>query len=68
MNVNELELAHHHYEELLREAENERLARRSREERRPRQRASRPGSGLSLASLRRAMGLWGRIGTPFFRA
>jgi hypothetical protein len=67
MNVNELQLAHHHHEELLREAENERLARRSREDSPPRQRAYRPG-GLSLAGIRRAMGLWGRIGIPFFRA
>jgi hypothetical protein len=65
MNVNELELAHHH-EELLREAEDERLARSLRDDR-PRRRISRPGRGRSLAGLRRAMGLWGRIGTPFFR-
>ena len=68
MNVIELELAHHHHEELLQEAENERLARGLREDRPPRHWASRPRSGRNLAGLRRAMGLWGRTSTPFFRA
>ena len=35
MNVIELELAHHHHEELVQEAENERLARGLREDRPP---------------------------------
>ena len=34
MRIDELELAHRHHEEVLREAENELLARRLREERR----------------------------------
>ncbi len=63
----ELELAHRHRQELAREAENERLARRLREES-LRRRAPRPGSGRSLAGLRRATGLWGRISAPFFKA
>ena len=36
MSVYDLQLAHRHHEELVREAENERLARRLREERRRR--------------------------------
>jgi hypothetical protein len=67
MMLNELELAHRHRQELVREAENERLARRLREES-LRRRAPRPGSGRSLAGLRRATGLWERISAPFFRA
>ena len=67
MMLNELELAHRHRQELVREAENERLARRLREES-LRRRAPRPGSGRSLAGLRRAAVFWGRISTPFFRA
>lgn len=67
MILNELELAHRHRQELVREAENERLARRLREES-LRRRAPRPGSGRSLAGLRRATGLWERISAPFFRA
>jgi hypothetical protein len=63
----ELELAHRHRQELVREAENERLARRLREES-LRRRAPRPGGGRGWAGLRRATGLWGRISTPFFRA
>lgn len=68
MNVIELDLAHHHHEELVREAENERLARGLREDRLPRHWASRPRSERNFAGLRRAMGLWGRISPPFFRA
>jgi hypothetical protein len=67
MNIIELELAHHHHEELVQEADNERLARGLREDR-PRPWASRLRSGRNLAGLRRAMGLWGRTSTPFFRA
>ncbi len=66
MNVNELELAHHHHEELVREAENEHLARRLREERHRRPSCLR--SRRSMARLRRAMGLWERTAVPFFRA
>ncbi len=67
MMLTELELAHRYHQELVREAENERLVRRLRGEG-LRQRSPRPGSGRSLAGLRRATGLWGRIGAPFFRA
>jgi hypothetical protein len=66
MGINELELAHHHHKELMREAENEHLARRLREERH--RRPSRLRSRRRMARLGRAMGLWGRIAVPFFRA
>ena len=66
MSVYDLQLAHRHHEELVREAENERLARRLREERR--RRPSRLRSRRTMAGLGRAMGLWGRIAVPFFRA
>ena len=66
MDINELELAHRHHEELVREAENEHLARRLREERR--RRPSHLRSRRSMARLGRAMGLWGRTAVPFFRA
>lgn len=67
MMLTELELAHRHHQELVRQAENERLARRLRGEG-LRRRVPRPGGGRGLAGLRRATRLWGRIGAPFFRA
>ena len=66
MRINELELAHRHHKELLRQAENELLARRLREERR--RRPSPLRSRRRMTRLGRAMGLWGRIAVPFFRA
>jgi hypothetical protein len=54
MNVNELELWHRHHQELIREADNKRLARQLRQEH-PR-RASRPGSRRRMVGLGRAMG------------
>ena len=66
MSVYDLQSPHHH-EELVREAENERLARRLREERRRRPSRLRR-SRRTMAGLGRAMGLWGRIAVPFFRA
>ena len=67
MGLHELELWNRQHEDLLREAENGRLARRLREEQRPR-RSFRSGSVRRMAGLGRAIGLWGRISTPFFRA
>jgi hypothetical protein len=46
MMLNELELAHRHRQELVREAENERLARRLREES-LRRRPLGPGAGVA---------------------
>ncbi len=66
MSVYDLQLAHRHHEELVREAENGRLARRLREERR--RRPSRLTSRRRMAGLGRARALWGRIAVPFFRA
>ncbi len=47
MNVNKLELAHRHRQELVREAENERLARRLREEHPAGREALGPGVGVA---------------------
>jgi hypothetical protein len=65
MSVYDLQLAHRHHEELVREAENGRLARRLREERH--RRPSRLRSRRGIAGLWRATGLRGRIVVPFFR-
>ena len=56
---------------LLREAEERRLARRLRRARskgRSKGRSGRPWSERRAAGFRRAIALWGRTGTPFFRA
>jgi hypothetical protein len=52
--------------EMLREAENRRLARRLRVTR-P-QRSSRTGRGRLGAGFQRAIASWGRTSIPFFRA
>ncbi len=49
---------------LLREAEEQRLARRLRTARSK----GRPRSDWRMAGFRRAIALWGRTGIPFFRA
>jgi hypothetical protein len=49
---------------LLREAEEQRLARRLRTARSK----GRPRSDRRMAGFRRAIALWGRTGIPFFRA
>jgi hypothetical protein len=64
--MNDLEMWHERSHELLREAENERVARQLRVARS--KRASRTQDGRGLAGLRRATVLWGRTSVPFFRA
>jgi hypothetical protein len=64
--MNDLELWHQRRDELLRDAEGERLARRVRA-RHPKG-ASRTANGRHIATLRRARALWGRTSVPFFRA
>jgi hypothetical protein len=64
--MNDLELWHQRRDELLREVEVDRLARRHRATR-PKG-GSRTANGRQIATLRRAMALWGRTSVPFFRA
>jgi hypothetical protein len=64
--LNAMDLWRERSNELLREAENNRLARRLKAPR-PKS-ASRATNGRQLAKLRRATALWGRTGVPFFRA
>ncbi len=64
--LNEIDLWHERSRELLREAENGRLARRLRA---PRSKGShRTTNGGRISPLRRAAALWGRTSVPFFRA
>ena len=64
--LNEIYLRDQHHREMLREAENERLAKRLR--------ASRPkvgrgtGRGLHTSALGRVAAVWSRTSVPFFRA
>ena len=60
------EIGREHHRELLREAENARLARRSREER-PR-RSSPARGGRSMARLQEMIASWGGTNVPFFKA
>jgi hypothetical protein len=64
--LNEIDLWRERSHELLREAENERLARRLRAPRS--ERASRTTHVQRISPLRRATALWGRTSVPFFRA
>jgi hypothetical protein len=64
--LNEIDLWGERSHELLREAENERLARQLRAPRS--ERAYRTTHGRGISPLRRAAALWGRTGVPFFRA
>ncbi len=58
------EIGREHHRELLREAENARRARRSREDR-PRRSSSR---GRSMARLHDMIASWGGTNVPFFKA
>jgi hypothetical protein len=62
--LNEIDLWRERHQELRRETENERLARRLRVT----QRAPRTTNVGQISPLRRAAGLWGRTSIPFFRA
>ncbi len=64
--LNEIDLWHERSHELLREAENGRLARRLRALRS--KRAPRTTNGHQSSPLRRAAALWGRTSVPFLRA
>ena len=65
--VNDLEMWRERSHELMREAENGRLARRLRTTR-PKGAPSSAREGRRISPLRRAVALWGRTGVPFFRA
>jgi hypothetical protein len=60
------EIGRERHRELLREAENARLARRSREDR-PR-RSSPAGGGRRMARLQAMIASWGGTYVPFFKA
>jgi hypothetical protein len=66
MSLSDLELYNRRHEELLREAEDRRLARRLRQEH-PR-RISETKSRRRKTRLHRMTALWGRTSVPFFRA
>ena len=63
--INDLEMWHERSDDLLREAEKARVARRLHSAR-P-QDVSRTTYGLRFAGLRRAAALWGWTSVPFFR-
>jgi hypothetical protein len=64
--LNETNLWNQHHHDLLREAQDERLARQLRASRRKRDRGT--GNGWQSSALRRTAAVWSRTSVPFFRA